>query len=227
MSSTPADRVSPGLIEVEACGRSWRLIRPTDLESLWESMTDEAFTEDERLPYWVELWPASLALAEHLLRERENICRGVCLDLGCGLGLTALVASWLGARVIGMDYEPAALSYARQNALVNEVAQPCWLVMDWRLPAIAPRSCLHIWGGDIMYEKRFVGPVFDFLEHTLAPGGRAWVAEPARGVYDAFQQAAEAGGWSSRRILLTEVEPLHMQPSNIRVNLWELARAAD
>ena len=224
-SVVPSARLSPGLIEVEACGRGWRLARPADLESLWEAMTDEAFSEDERLPYWVELWPASLALAAHLWDERERIRRGVCLDLGCGLGFTALVAAWLGAQVIGMDYEPAALSYARQNALVNKVPQPCWLVMDWRFPALAPRSCSHIWGGDIMYEKRFVEPVFAFLEHALAPEGRVWVAEPARGVYDAFQAAVEKAGWTSRRIRRTEVEPLHIQSSRVRVNLWELARA--
>ncbi len=224
MAVNPTARLSPGLIEVEACGRSWRLERPADLESLWESMTDEAFSEDERLPYWVELWPASLALAELLREERERIREGVCLDLGCGLGFTALVASWLGAGVIAVDYEPAALSYARRNALVNNVPQPFWLAMDWRFPAVAPRSCLHIWGGDIMYEKRFVEPVIVFLEHALAPGGRVWVAEPARGVYDAFQAAVEKIGWTSRRIRRVEVEPLHMQPSTVRVNLWELAR---
>ncbi len=225
MSPNVSARLNPGLIEVNACGRSWRLLRPADLESLWESMTDEAFSEDERLPYWVELWPASLALAEHLQAEREQICRGVCLDLGCGIGFTALVASWLGAKVVAMDYEPAALSYARQNAVVNNVPQPLWVVMDWRFPAVAPRSCLHIWGGDIMYEKRFVEPVFAFLEHALAPDGRVWVAEPARGVYDAFQAAVEKAGWTSRRIRRTEVEPLHTQPSTVRVNLWELARS--
>ena len=66
------------------------------------------FTEDERLPYWTELWPSSLVLADWLYQRRESLRGQPCLDLGCGIGLTALVAQWLGANVIGMDYEPEA-----------------------------------------------------------------------------------------------------------------------
>ena len=48
-------------LTVNACGRDWTLERAADMEALWESMTE--FTEDERLPYWTELWPSSLVLA--------------------------------------------------------------------------------------------------------------------------------------------------------------------
>ena len=37
--------------------------------------------------------------------------------------LTALVAQWLGANVIGMDYEPEALRFARRNAEHNAVCR--------------------------------------------------------------------------------------------------------
>lgn len=218
-------RARAGRIEVSACGRPWTLHRPADLESLWESMTEDAFTEDERLPYWVELWPASLALAGWLHANRGRIAGKVCLDLGCGLGFTALVASWLGARVIGMDYERDALVYARKNAGTNRVPAPLWAVMDWRAPALRPGSCDFIWGGDIMYEHRFVDPVFAFINHSLAEGGVAWVAEPARNVYTAFQDVLARSNWRSRCVLREQVEPLHVQTSMISVNLWELTRA--
>ncbi len=98
-------RALSGRIEVASGGRQWTLLRPESLDVLWEAMTEEEFTEDERLPYWVELWPASLVLAEWLTLNRDRIRDRVCLDVGCGLGFTALVASRLGARVVGMDYE--------------------------------------------------------------------------------------------------------------------------
>lgn len=88
-------------LTVNACGRDWTLERAADMEALWESMTE--FTEDERLPYWTELWPSSLVLADWLYQRRESLRGQPCLDLGCGIGLTALVAQWLGANVIGMD----------------------------------------------------------------------------------------------------------------------------
>ena len=81
-----------------AAGRQWRLTRAADLEELWDAMTADPHNfEDERLPYWTELWPSSVALAGWLAARQEEIAGRVCLDLGCGLGLTALVGQWLGA----------------------------------------------------------------------------------------------------------------------------------
>lgn len=217
-------RCESGGITFQSCGREWRLLRPADLESLWDSITDDAFAEDERLPYWVELWPSTLALALLLTKNKENIAGKICLDIGCGLGFTALLASSLGARVIGMDYEPEALVYAAKNAAINNVPQPLWTVMDWRFPAVAKGSCDFIWGGDIMYEKRFVRPVFDFLNHCLAPQGRVWFAEPGRGPYEHFSGLLAQNGWISKRVSRNKVESLHIQSVPVTANLWELRR---
>ena len=216
--------LASGTIRLSLCGRDWTLHRPADLESLWEAISDDAFAEDERLPYWVELWPASLALAVWLSENRERIRDRACLDLGCGLGFTALVGTLAGARVIGMDYEKDALVYARQNASANAVPQPLWAVMDWRRPAVAPKSCAVIWGGDVMYENRFVAPVFDFLEYSLAPDGVVWMAEPGRNAYELFKSTLFSRGWRSRSIARNTVDALHVQSSPVSVRLWELAR---
>ena len=213
-----------GKIRFDLLGREWILLRPADLESLWESITDEEFAEDERLPYWVELWPASLALAVWLSRQRNNIKGRVCLDLGCGLGFTALVGSWLGARVIGMDYESIALTYALQNTAANTLASPLWVAMDWRRPALVPGSCSFIWGGDIMYENRFVAPVFDFLDYALERNGTVWIAEPGRNTYTLFKNTLIKKGWISRCVADNSVEALHTQRLPVSVKLWELSR---
>lgn len=209
-------------IEVEAAGRLWKLLRPADLETLWDSMTEAEFTEDERLPYWVELWPASIALCDWLAQNKNALSGRFCLDLGCGLGLTALTATQLGAKVVAVDYEKSALDYARLNADANSVAQPLWVVADWRAPAFKPKSFDYIWGGDIMYEKRFVTPVLDCLEYALAKGGRVWLAEPNRNVYDDFRSALLKRGWNSIRVMSGKVNPLHVQTSRVSVSLWEL-----
>ena len=100
-------------VTVNVCGRDWTLERAADMEALWDAMTE--FTEDERLPYWTELWPSSLVLGEWLYEQRQRLRGQPCLDLGCGIGLTALIGQWLGANVIGMDYEPDALHFARHG----------------------------------------------------------------------------------------------------------------
>ncbi|OBQ45917.1 class I SAM-dependent methyltransferase [Halodesulfovibrio spirochaetisodalis] len=211
-------------LEVPLCGRNWVLDRAADLETLWESMVDDEFGDDERLPYWTELWPSSLVLGEHLFVHKEEIVGKRCLDIGCGLGLTAIIASWLGAHVIAMDYEFEALRFARKNAALNDVPQPVWTLMDWRFPAVRPQSVDVMWGGDIMYEVRFVEPVLSFLEHCLVPGGRAWVAEPNRNVYKEFKAQLDKRGWKSRKLLTEKTSAIYEQPSKVTVNLWELSR---
>lgn len=220
-------RVYASRIETRVCGRLWTLRRADSLENLWEAMAEApphpAFGEDERLPYWTELWPSSLALAEWLFLQKEHIAGRKCLDMGCGLGLTAMVGSWLGARVLGMDYEETALRFARDNAAANGVPQPLWTVMDWRRPAVAEGCMERIWGGDIMYEKRFVAPVLDFLEYALAPQGRVWIAEPCRSVYNAFREELDRRGWAARNVYAAQVEPLYAQPARVTAHVWELS----
>lgn len=213
-------------IAVRACGRLWQLQRAADLETLWNAMLDDPQDfEDERLPYWTELWPSSIALCRWLEQRRAEIAGQPCLDLGCGLGLTALVGQWLGARVLAMDYEEEALRFASLNARHNGILPPpLWTVMDWRQPAVRPRSIVRLWGGDIMYEKRFVAPVMHFLSHVLAEDGAAWVAEPGRGVYEAFLQALHGGGLEGRRVFSERVESLYAQPVPVTVAVWEIRR---
>ena len=188
------------LISVQAAGRQWQLERAANLEELWQAMTeDQQSFEDERLPYWTELWPSSLVLAGWLAGQKKVLADRPCLDMGCGLGLTAMVGQWLGARVSAMDYEPEALQAG---------------------------SMAYIWGGDIMYEKRFVSPVLRFLGHALAPGGVAWVAEPGRSVYEAFLHALYGSGWQGRRVHSGQVRVVYDSPVPVTVHIWELTRRA-
>lgn len=209
-------------ITVAACDRDWVLHRPANLEEKWDAMTDADFGDDERLPYWVELWPASIALADWMKEKQALINGKVCIDMGCGLGLTAMAASACGARVIAMDYEAEALVYARRNAASNHVPQPLWVAMDWRFPAVAPGAADVIWGGDIMYERRFVDPVLRFIRHALAPGGTVWMAEPNRDVYQYFRSALFHDGWNAKAVYTGKLPAIYIQPERVSVTLWEI-----
>ncbi len=211
-------------IETEVCGRRWVLERDGDLESLWASIGQDEFGDDERLPYWVELWPSSLVLAEWLAGRRADVAGRPCVDVGCGLGLTALVGTWLGARVAAFDYELAPLRYATRGAALNGVPQPLWLQTDWRAPGLARGAAHFVWGGDIMYELRFIEPVTAFLDHMLAPGGRAWIAEPGRNIAAPFMEHARAEGWSCERVLTRRFTH---QRHPVTVHILELRREGD
>ncbi|MBU1003292.1 MAG: 50S ribosomal protein L11 methyltransferase [Proteobacteria bacterium] len=207
----------------EACGRRWIIELTADMETLWEAIGEDDFGDDERLPYWAALWPSSLALADWLGEHAERIRGRICLDMGCGLGLTAIVGASLGARVAAFDYELAPLTFAVGNAEANAVPQPLWLQMDWREPAVRPGCAEVIWGGDIVYETRFIEPVGRFLDVALAPGGVAWIAEPGRNIGPPFIRWMREHGFSCERTL-TRNFPYEGHP--VTVHILEIQRDA-
>ena len=91
---TPFDRI------FQSCGKIWHF-RRADMDKLWEGMTEQEGRED-RLPYWNEIWPSSLALAGWLAEMQEDIQGKNCLDMGCGIGFTAVVDNPCDIR-IGFD----------------------------------------------------------------------------------------------------------------------------
>ena len=62
------------------------------------------------------------------------------------------------------------------------------------------------------------------LSHVLTDDGAAWVAEPGRGVYEAFLQSLHGGGLEGRRVFTERVEPLYAQPVPVTVAVWEIRR---
>ncbi len=206
------------ILTYTVAGRDWRLTRDGDLETLWAQMADVKNAEDH-IPYWADIWPASLALAEHISAQAPGLREKHCLDVGCGLGLCALVGTQTGAHVTAFDSEYPALRFARLNARKNSQPQPLWLQMDWRGPALKPGIFDFIWGGDIVYEKRFFDPLEALFRNCLAPGGKIWLAQPQRdaskNVWDRFAEL----GWRPVEVSSREI---HDEDLRVTVNLWEL-----
>ena len=85
------------------------LLRVKDLERFVDR---EALLRDdtEEPPYWAHLWTGALTLARYI--DAQVDCRDqAVLDLGCGLGLTGIIAALKGGRVTFVDKEPAAGSF--------------------------------------------------------------------------------------------------------------------
>jgi predicted nicotinamide N-methyase len=170
--------------------RSLTIERPVDAEAL---IDESRFAQDEFLPYWAEVWPCGVALADHVatldLRGRT------VLELGCGLGLPSLVAAGSGADVLATDWAVAALeslaANARRNGLTLAVD-----VVDWfRPPPPGARMFDLVLAADVLYEERNRRPVLAQLSGALAPGGQALVCDPGRRHAAAFPEAARQTGF--------------------------------
>jgi predicted nicotinamide N-methyase len=164
------------------------LLRPDAPEEL---IDEAAFEHDEFLPYWAELWPAATALAEAL----PEVAGLRVVELGCGLGVTALVAAARGAEVTATDWAPEAIELLRSNAARNELVVNAE-VRDWREPWDA-RFDVAL-AADVLYERRNVEPLLERLRE-LAP--TALVGLAGRPYEAAFLTAVPQSREVARRVV--------------------------
>ncbi len=222
--------------------KEWKIYR-ADMEMLWENMEKnqkslQAFYDDERLPYWAELWPSSFGLVHFLEKKKEIIKDTLCLDLGCGLGFTALCGVVLGAKVLAVDYEDEAISLAKYNAKVNAIPvceeserflqekniSLCIQNMDWRKPHIQKKSLKYIWAADIAYERKFMPDILTFLDYALCFDGVFWIAEPSRAIYQYFVEEVKKFPFSIKKVYTEKTQAINKNILSANVNIWELRR---
>jgi predicted nicotinamide N-methyase len=163
-------------------GVSLALVRPEEPESL---LDEDAFADDEFLPYWAELWPAGLALARALPDDLEGVR---VVELGCGLAVPSIAAARAGATVLATDACAEALTLASRNARANGVRIETATV-DWAEPEELVRRGPFdlVLAADVLYERSGVAALLSLLPR-LAP--EAWVADPGRPAASAFLEQA-------------------------------------
>ena len=150
-----------------------------DVDVLLDKIDPEVFKRDERMPYWAELWPASIALGRHLCVHSIPSDAHV-LELGCGLGLPAIVAANIGCTVVATDYEEPALKFARYNAVCNDVADRItFRMLDWRVPDLNERFP-YIIASDIWFDRAHIPHLLRLVDESLEEGGTFLASDPCR-----------------------------------------------
>ncbi len=201
-------------------GRRFVIKRVRNLDEMVNQVSDKMFAEDERLPYWAELWPSSIALSRYLTEHRELISGKTVLELGCGLGLTSLVLqSMQPSRLVISDYEKPALQAVHAHFKLNDLPQPESLLLDWRRPSIDDQF-QRLVASDIVYEERFFQPLIRLFKQLLQRGGLIILAEPSRPVAKAFFSELADSGF----VLEQQTEMVHQQGHEIHVGIHLIQR---
>jgi predicted nicotinamide N-methyase len=193
--------------------RSFFILRVRDTNELLREIRPEAFATDERLPYWAELWPSSVALAQYCLEHCQAEDQTV-LELGCGLGIAGVAAARAGAHVVVSDYEPDALLFARYNALRNLPLDTVnsrieFRHLDWRTDQHMKPVDMII-GADVVYERRNFVPILNFVRRNLKKEGCAVFTDPDRSTGMSFFALAEREGF---KVALSSGPVQHAQKS--------------
>lgn len=211
------------LVELDVAPLTLRLRIVRDPEALYDRFLELGDThpdfEDERIPYWAELWPSAIALARFVARERLAAPGVAVTEIGCGLGLCGITAAILGAQVVLSDYLPDALDFARANWALNathaERVEPRFVQMDWREPDASCSADLVL-ASDVAYEQRALEWLAGALRVLVRPNGRALIAEPSRTVAEPLPGILRAGGLVVREL---EIVPVVHGDRSARVRL--------
>ena len=184
-------------IALPRSGRSYRILRPPDMDRLLDRAASDP---EQNMPYWAEIWPSGIALADAIARSPERVRGRRVLELGSGLGVTAVAALEAEAELTVADYSAEALLLCRYNTLRNVGREPEAIRLNWR--RLGDELFARVGGGfpvvlaaDLLYEQRDVEPLLALVDRVVAPDGLLWLAEPGRPVAQRFLATARDAGW--------------------------------
>jgi predicted nicotinamide N-methyase len=212
-------------VRLPESGALYRVTRPADVDRLIDAMADDP---EEILPHWAEIWPSGVALADAILGARDSVRGRRVLELGCGLGTTAIAALQAGADLTVADYAPGALALCCLNTRANAGRDPATIQLNWRRPsdaflALAGGGFPVVMAADMLYEARDIEPLLELVQRIVAPGGLLWLAEPGRPIAREFVRRAEGLGWHSEQHTRTGPWPAERDGAVV-VTVYRLCR---
>ena len=203
-------------MSVEVDRVTYRITHPVSADDL---IDEDDFDRDERLPYWAEIWPSSLVLARHL--SARDLTGIHAIELGCGVGLSTIVALARGAAVLATDHYEAALDFTAHNAGTNLDREPDTALLDWRTPDIEGLGTFDlVLAADVLYERKNAAALAELVPKLLAPEGEAVFADPRRDEAPVFLGALEGKGFEDA----VEEVTVEQGTRNVKVLLHHLRR---
>ncbi|HEY3114990.1 MAG TPA: methyltransferase domain-containing protein [Gemmatimonadaceae bacterium] len=196
---------------------TFSILKPANPDDL---IREEDFVRDERLPYWADVWPSSIVLAEKLLELRGG--GRTALELGCGVGLATLAATSAGFDVLATDYYEDALDVTRANVFRNLGITARTRLVDWRhLPEDLGAFDL-MFASDVLYEKEYAELLPVILERLLTPAGFGLIADPGRIAAPTFVEACR-----EHRLAVREKQTRPFEAGEIKqkIDIYEIGRA--
>jgi predicted nicotinamide N-methyase len=168
-------------------------------------------------PLFGLLWPSGSRMAERIALRPVTSER--ILEIGCGLGLSSLVAHRRGANVTASDCHPLTHAFLDNNTHLNklgpiEYRHGLWgtaALRDDGMPVLtqahdAPLLGLFdlIVGSDILYERDDAGTLAQFIDEHAAARSEIWVVDPNRGNRAAFHKHMARLGFSMHERVLDQ-----------------------
>jgi predicted nicotinamide N-methyase len=169
-------------------------------------------------PLFGLLWPSGQRMAERMARRPVTLER--ILEIGCGLGLSSLIAHRRGANVTASDCHPLTHAFLDENTRLNGLSPMAYRHGLWgtaasREDGLPVLTSAHdegvsglfdlIVGSDILYERDDEGSLARFIDAHAAKTSEIWVVDPNRGNRAAFHKHMARVGFVMHEKILDQL----------------------
>lgn len=157
-------------------GRNFGFFVPETLDQFLDP--EDVF---HNFPLWSKIWEAAIVLADYLAGVHVDSEKRF-LEIGSGLGVAGIVASFFGHHVTMTEYNTDALNFARANALNNMPLPHSNLdisALDWHRPQLDGLFD-YIIGSEVIYKEMDYQPILKLFKTYLEPDGEIILVERAR-----------------------------------------------
>ncbi|MCA9145579.1 MAG: hypothetical protein H6823_16485 [Planctomycetaceae bacterium] len=169
--------------ELSLGNRSVRILLPAEPDEFLDELEKTAVDAPTSDPYWAELWPASLPMAQ-LITAAKFPTGTHAIEIGCGVGVVGLAGLIAGLDVTFTDHVELAIHTALENAYRNGFPTATGYVLDWTQPPTDQYPV--ILASDVLYDRELHEPLLRTIESLLSTGGECWIGDPGRSATESF-----------------------------------------
>jgi predicted nicotinamide N-methyase len=157
------------------------------VDAICEKYDPKTPEEAERLlqlcPYFGIVWPSARALATFMSERKTLFSKKKGIEVGCGLGLPALLAAKIGAQILASDFHPDVQDWVLKNAALNQLKVP-YVEWDWTSPTapdlIEFGTFDFVLASDVLYERRHPEDLAKALARLVSKKGSIYLSDPGR-----------------------------------------------
>lgn len=130
-------------------------------------------------PHWTRLWPAALAMADHIHQHPAIVQGKNVLELAAGLGLPSFVAASYAKSVCCSDYLQEAVDAMERSSRHLRLPNVSCRLYDWNhLPGNLSADVLLL--SDINYDPGQFNRLYEVLKRFLEQGTAILLTTPQR-----------------------------------------------